>query len=113
MKDQKPEEHFAADREVSLVFFSYPAQPSVAFERVERKGNTVQIRYALVSHGELSIATGLAIIPLNKLASGTYRVEMIRSPQSKLDPPGYPPVPTKLEQSIVCQNFGFIVDDKK
>lgn len=113
VKGEKPANHFKKDTNISIVFFSYPAQPLVSMNRVDVSQSTIDIRYSLISHGALSITSALAIIPLSNMVDGKYHVKMIREPSSKRDETGFPPATAKLENQVICEDFEFVVGSDK
>lgn len=112
VKNEKPADHFKRDTELSIVFFSFPAQPLVCVERVELSHSTIAVNYSLISHGALSITSALAIIPMGEMRDDKYYVAMIRNPSNR-DEAGFPPVAEKLEDQIICGNFEFVVGAEK
>jgi hypothetical protein len=114
VRGRKTVDRFSPASDVSVVFFSYPTQPNVAFDRVERTRNKVTIYYMLLTHLAQNVSWRLAIIPLGKLPPGTYDVELIRSPKEKdVNEPNFPPVRPKLEDKIICKPFKFVVTENE
>jgi hypothetical protein len=112
---KEPQQHFPTGKELSIVFYSRPMQPGVRLENVSRTGEHFEIRYLLISHGNLSIAPCLALIPVGKLPSGKYRVDMKRclENEAKFSERGFPPVEVGWEKDYVCQPFSFVVKERK
>jgi hypothetical protein len=86
---EKPAESFELDTEISLAFFSYQTATYVHIQKVERRGNEIEIQYRFVGYGEKFVTAHLALIPLGKLLPGEYEVNMVQLPsryQSLVDP---------------------------
>ncbi|HMP05934.1 MAG TPA: hypothetical protein PJ982_06250, partial [Lacipirellulaceae bacterium] len=111
---QAPPERLPADGEVCAVVYTYSSQPHVKLDRVERRGNVLQVHYLMIAHGHLSNPRHLWVIPLGKLPAGEYEVELIRGPQEReakeANDPRFPLVPAGLEQKAVCRPFRFSVE---
>jgi hypothetical protein len=111
VKGQEPQQRHSASKEVSIVFFSQPAQPYVRIHSVLRSGTRVEVRFILISHGHMSLTWNLALIPLGTLRPGDYHVEMVRMRELEemSNELGFPRLEAGVENQIVCQNFRFSV----
>ncbi len=100
--------------EVGIVFYSTASAYRVEIEKVERLDSVVNIRYRLVPYqpnaSSPKTSVDLAVIPLGKLSSGEYSVEMTQSPMEQrfLDA-GHKPVSDEQASRFVCQPFTFEV----
>ena len=72
----QPRQSFPAGTDISLVFFSFPAAMDVHIREVERRGNTIEIKYRVVGYVESHVTMELALIPLGKLPAGKYEVKL-------------------------------------
>jgi hypothetical protein len=113
VQGEKPKNSFPIDTELSIVFFTHPTGNGIRLDRVERKGSSITIRYMLISHGRLVVASKLALIPCGKLPAGEYQVEMVRSKckEKRFNQRDFPPVESGMEDHIICRPFSFIVTD--
>jgi hypothetical protein len=104
---KKARDTFPAGSEVSAVFFAHDTHPFVQLHKVERQGNRINVYYRFVFHETEETMRFIAIVPLGKLSSGKYRVDVIRSPMgagSRLQQ-----VTDEVARRIVCQSFSFTV----
>jgi hypothetical protein len=88
--------------EVTLVFFTREAGVPVHLKKVSRCGNKIDIRYVLGSH-DVDVRTDqIAMIPLGKLASGTYEVDIQIAP------------PHEKSRAFhkVCDPFSFTAEER-
>jgi len=110
---ETPKEIFSAGKEISLVFFSYPATPVVRIESIERTGAIVNISYSIYPQGRQILRSKLLLIPCGKLPIGNYQVNMHRLPANKTSgfTENLSPVLEELENRIVCKPFSFTVSD--
>jgi hypothetical protein len=109
VEGKKPQESFSPNDEISLVFFVYGFTGHyVHLQKVERRGNRVELQYGGERYFEKHRSPRLALIPLGKLANGKYRVEMVLD--KKFVDKG-----SKASEgwSTVCKTFSFIVKDDK
>jgi hypothetical protein len=110
---KKRQAALSADSETSIVFFSYIFGFYVHLESVKEYKNVIEIRYRFVPHMTREVTQHIALIPLGKLAPGTYRVDIIR------DRTGEKPVESSAgsgqdwENKIVCKSFEFSIKDGK
>jgi hypothetical protein len=112
VKGAQPSQTFPTGMPISVVFFA-PRSIPVRIDRVERTNGKITIRYMLLSDGLPVLPWHLSIIPLGKLPTGEYDVEMLRSHEREKEsnPPDFPPVPPNSERGIICQPFSFVVAD--
>jgi len=110
VRNMKPQQTVAIGSEVSLVFFSYESIAYVHLHTVERQGRVINIRYRFVPHETMEVTEHLALIPLGKLPSGKYRVNVIQAPMDrKYVGSRFPPVSDEVARRIVCRSFSFSV----
>jgi len=112
VKGDKPEDRFPAGTEVSVVFYARSGPP-LRFDRIERSGNAIEIRYMLISQGLAYSRWHLSLIPLGKLPPGTYHVDMNRATEneSSFNQRGFPPIKSGVETNYVCRPFSFSIID--
>jgi hypothetical protein len=107
---KKQQDSFPPNKEISIVFFSYRMGVYVHLDRVERRENKIEIHYSFVPHHSAEVTEHFALIPLRKLPSGEYSVDIIQSPidavllQKKLLA-----VDEKSAQKYVCKPFVFSI----
>jgi len=110
--DKQPTDAFPAGNEISLVFFSQGrAAPFIVLERVERRDQVIDIRYRWRSDGSGG-SQPFALIPLGKLPSGEYQVNMMPTlgEDIRLRPGS---AGTEFVASLrrsVCQPFTFTIE---
>lgn len=111
VEKEKPQQTFLEDTEISVFFFSHQATSYVHLHRVERIGNVINIRYRFVPHDSENMSGHSALIPLGKLPSGKYRVNVIQSPmEQKYVDWGFRPISEEIARRIVCHSFSFVVE---
>jgi len=109
----KPRETFPAGSKVFVVFFSHETNSYVHLRGAECNNNVVSIRYRFVPHETEETTRHLALIPLGKLPSGKYRVNIIRCPMPrKYIDSGFQPISDAVARRIVCGSFSFSVLQK-
>ena len=112
VEEQDPEQTFPANSDISVAFFSYQDSRYVHLHRVERQGNVVNIRYRFVPHETEEATTHFALIPLGKLSSGEYRVNVIQSPlEQKYVEQGFRSLSDTIARRIVCNSFSFSIGE--
>lgn len=104
VKGNEPNNRFNAGTELSIIFYTRPAQRRVRLEQVQRRDGLIEIRYKFIPHGRMHITWNLALIPIGKLPPGEYRVEMVRSSGKEVQPNQL-----ENESQIVCRPFSFEV----
>lgn len=103
---------FFSTDELSVVFYSYTSPYVIEFERIERRGAVIDIRYRFVPGIPPGSMVHFAMIPLGKLSVGEYRVEISQSSmEQKYVDAGFKPVSDKQASRIVCQPFSFNVSN--
>lgn len=110
LKDGSPSSKFPANREITLIFFSHQLGRFVQLHEVKRHGDRIEVRYRLQPHSEPYLTGHFALIPLGKLPTGEYRVEIVRSPMEKkyLDRGSKESDPIRVAPSV-CKPFTFEV----
>jgi hypothetical protein len=107
VEGKKARESLPQNRDIHVVFFSYSNKPYVHLEKVERQGNVVNVHWRFVPHETEETTEHFALIPLGKLPSGKYRVNVIRS---SMDAGNLlQRVRDEVVRRIVCQSFSFTV----
>jgi hypothetical protein len=111
-KGRPPVNKFTSRENISVVFFSHPFQPAVELAQVERKKNSIVIKFKMIPNPHMTISWGLSLIPMGKLPTGEYRVHMVRIPEAKkLNQETLYSVESKWEEVVVSRPFTFIVTD--
>lgn len=101
------------DVPLTLVFFTTRTGAAVHLDKVSKSGNTFIVEYRFVPHQESISSQQLALIPLGKLASGKYRVEIVRLPvKQELIDKGFSEPDAKAINNI-CNSFGFGVFNRR
>lgn len=114
VKGKKPQQSFPHDSEIYVVFFSYQNQPYVHLHKVERQENVINVRWRFVPHETEETTEHFALIPLGKLPSGKYRVNILRSPmEKKYIDLGIRETSDKVADRNVCRSFSFSVDEQR
>jgi hypothetical protein len=110
--ESEPSNKISSATNSSLIFFSRQFSFYVHLDSVERKGNTIEVRYRFVPHMTAEVTEHFAIIPLGKLPNGAYKVEMIQLPMDKkLIGPKAETVRTGFAEEAVCKSFSFSVTE--
>jgi hypothetical protein len=106
----KPLTSLNKDNELSIVFFTHRSNYYVHLSHVTIDQNTIQIRYQLVPHHEQERTIHFALIPIGKLSSGNYSVEVIADPiDQKLLGRGLKEPSAGKKATIVSSSFSFKV----
>jgi hypothetical protein len=109
---KKPPTSFAANSNVSVVFFSHQSGYYVHLDKVEQRPGLVTISYQFVPHETRNLTRHFALIPLGKLPSGDVKVDIKRLPmQKKFIDAGFKESDSSAE-SRVAQSFRFSVKGK-
>jgi hypothetical protein len=112
VEKKKPEEKFSSKDELSIVFFSHQTGAGVGIESVEIEDAAIHINFYLAFGSSLLISPTLCLVPLGKLPSGTYAVEMTRSAnEASRNQRGFPSYSAGIEKYTVCRPFDFVVGE--
>jgi len=95
-------------KEVSIVYFSHVYPSYIVLHRVERRGNVIDVRYRFDAYSS-GYSGHTALIPLGKLPTGEYHVNMIEAPTKKYQ--GLPASSLVEVHLRVCQSFAFAVEE--
>jgi hypothetical protein len=107
---KKPRKSFPPSSQIYATFFSYQNRPYVHLQKVERKGNVININWSFVPHETEETTEHFALIPLGQLPNGKYRVDIKRSPMpQKYIDLGFRPMSDAAARRIVCRSFSFTV----
>jgi hypothetical protein len=114
-----PSNLFPAGSELTAVFFAYCREGALQLMSVRMRGNQIVIEYRAVALLTKSLVDDLALIPLGKLRTGNYRVEMQQLPPGReqydrsyaADATDVTPQDMQLAQRFVCHSFSFDVSD--
>jgi hypothetical protein len=93
---------------ISLVFFANQSNFYVHIQEVERKHKQIEIHYRFVQHETMEVTEHVALIPLGKLPSGQYHVEMIQAPMAQ-ESFHLQSLSDKVASRIICRPFSFSV----
>jgi hypothetical protein len=112
--EKKAEEKFSTDDDVWVAFYALQFGSYVHIRDVELAGNVVKVSFVFVAHKTKGISTHFALVPLGKLASGKYSVEIVQMPMDtsdflmmkKLDKD----IDKEAEREYVCKPFSFSVE---
>lgn len=106
---KRPERAFTSDMEITIAFFSYGSNWYVHLQPAELKSGTITINYNMILHETEEATAYFALIPLGKLPSGKYQVEMIPTQLNTAgDPLNEDGIPL-----IVNEPFSFTVKERK
>jgi hypothetical protein len=114
VKGGSVKETFSPNSPIHVAFYSYQDGLYIHLSRVERQGGTVNIFWRPVPHETKEATEHFALIPLGKLPSGRYQVNIIQLPLSNesIDA-GFHPVGNKVAEQTVCKSFSFNVTDQE
>jgi len=106
---EKPTNVLPVGTEFSIVYFSHGYTVSIDLNRVERRGNIIDVRYVFRMAGLDAGSNDLALISLGQLPAGEYRVNMIEiSSEGNQGLSALDLVEAHLQ---VCQSFSFSIVD--
>ncbi len=106
---EKPANVLPVGTGISVVYFSNGFTIGIGLHRVERRGNTIDVRYRFDSAGLDAGSSDLALISLGKLPVGEYRVNMIETPSEMNQ--GISAIDLVEAHLRVCQSFSFSIVD--
>ncbi|MCI0333495.1 MAG: hypothetical protein L0228_09760, partial [Planctomycetes bacterium] len=110
VEGKKPRQSFPHNSNIYVAFFSYQSHPYVRLHKVERQGVTINVRWRFVPHETEETTEHFALIPLGKLPSGQYRVNIIRSPmEKKFADRSFRELREEVARRVVCGSFSFAV----
>jgi len=103
---EKPDHTLPIDNEISLVFYSHLLSQHIHLQGAVQRGNVIEVRYRFAPSEREVTETQIALIPLGKLTSGQYGVNMIQLPKN---------VDLKLAsdaktRQVVSESFSFSVE---
>jgi hypothetical protein len=95
-----------------IVFFTYSIGQFVHLKEVLREGHNIKIRYRLIPHSSKNLTRHLALIPIEALPSGTYKVDIVSTPlEAEFVASNYVAIPESALKQRVCRPFNFSVVD--
>lgn len=101
---------FQQGHDISIIFFSLASGNYVHLTEVERNQNTIQIKYEFVPHYEKHLTRHFAIIPLGKLPSGHFKVDIAAEPfGQRFIEQGFKEIPDERKLPRVSSSFEFNV----
>jgi hypothetical protein len=74
---KSPSTSFSQGTDMSLVFFSHQFGDYITLDEVFRQGSKIVIRYRVVPRETQNLTAHFALIPLGKLPSAVYQVEVV------------------------------------
>jgi hypothetical protein len=89
---------------VSLVFYSKPAPGYVILDSVTRDKQNITVKYKVIVHITADVKVHYALIPLGKLAPGTYKVDIV-----EVDGGKGPRYDAESVEKAVCDSSSFTV----
>jgi len=116
VKKRTIRQSFPEGREISLIFFTRPAQ-ELYLNQVVRLGNAIQIFYRFNPfhvRGMAGPSTRRVIIPVGILPPGEFHVEIVGSNLKKGQlGRDFKPMGDDMFQGLVCQSFSFTVQTRE
>jgi len=109
--DREPPRSVPPNTDISLVFYTRFGGHYTHLETVERLGNKFVLTYRFVTHSTFNSTFHFALIPLGKLQTGAYQVEIKQSPS--IDSTGRRVTLDKDVGSVVCRGTTFYVKEKE
>lgn len=107
---KQPRQIFPSTDNIWLVFYSHSFGQYVHLVNVERRDRTIKIEYRLVPHATKQLTAHFALIPLGRIPTGKYSVEIVRLPlEQKYVDQGFKSVDSQWNNRVVCQPFAFEV----
>lgn len=103
VEGKSPVKTLPADKDSSLVFYSFFAPGYVHIQSVHRTSSKVTVKYQVVLHATLTATVHFALIPLGKLPAGQITVEAIEVPSET------PYAKRELTERAVCDSCKFTV----
>lgn len=97
VKKKEPKRSFDENTDISIIFFSRDDNWYVHLQSVEVKNKIITLNCNMVTHETQETTKHFALIPVGKLLSGEYQIEVV---VSQVDKTGQP-IPNPLEQAIV------------
>lgn len=95
-----------------IIFFSRSSGQFVHIYKVEKAGNDITVSYRFVPHDSHEMTAHFALIPIDELSVGHYRVNIDRCPlEKKYVDVGFTPMPETFVNRIICKSFEFDVTD--
>lgn len=115
VENAKPREKFLPDEEVTIVFFSEPAggnRPQL--REVLRRDDQIELHYRLEPFVESNLWAAIALVPVGKLPSGQYQVNLHQLPsEKKFIALGFEPLDKAWARRFLCKLFSFNVVEKE
>jgi hypothetical protein len=98
----------SADKECTLVIYSYPAGGYVHLKKAVRAGTEITAELEIVPHVETVVSSHYALIPLGVLPAGKYHVNVEVAPLAqKFVEIGFKPMTAQEIKRSICQSFDF------
>jgi hypothetical protein len=111
--DKQERSEVSADSTISLAFYTGGIGWKIELEQVERKGSVVTIRYRPIPYREAMSCSHLALIPVGKLPTGTYRVVVEQLPmEKKYEAQGFQQPSPNLKDRV-SDSFAVVVIDRR
>ena len=101
-----PAKTLPPDKNVWLVFYSYPASGYVHLQSVRQTRTEVTVRFHVVTHRSADSTSHFAIIPLGKLPAGQVDIKVIEVPSET------PYTNHDKTDRVVCDSCTFTIQNK-
>lgn len=111
LKGEEMPRWLPTDTDLSLVFYAFLNGRYIWINNVEREGNLITIKFEAVQHTSADMTQHFALIPLGKLAPGTYHVKVEEVPS--LPPDGKTATPLPNKRGIISDSMSFGVRESK
>lgn len=108
-KQQRPTS-LSKNSSVSIAFFSLSSSYYISITDVQIQGEVIRIKYEYIPHITADVTKLFALIPLGKLSTGHYRVEIEHEPFEKRFSKFRKSGPDDRMLGRVCTSFEFDVE---
>ena len=113
VKEKDPKRSFDANTEISIVFFSRDDNWYVHLQSVELKNKTITLSCNMVTHETQETTRHFALIPIGKLSSGKYQVNVVVSQVDKSGQPKPHPLDKEIVNRIISGSSTFSIEERK
>lgn len=104
---------FPVESELTAVFFTTELNDYLDLKRVDIDGNTINIAFKLIPKETEDAPSYFALIPLGKLPTGEYHVNMVNSSdEQEWASSGRRPRGNEFVRRCICNPFSFTVGSK-
>jgi hypothetical protein len=113
IEKKDPKRSFDANTEISIVFFSHEDNWYVHIQSVELKNKTITINCDMVTHETQETTRHFALIPIGKLTSGKYQIEVVVSQVDRTGQPISHPLDKEVVNRIISGSSTFSINEKE